>query len=162
MRVKRGPFARRQEVVDGHPDDAMREHYRVRADQDVGGDEFVGSCPTLVRTQACEPDGLAERGVVAEHRRGFGKGLRRRIHPGQPARDLAAHRIRCCRPRDLAGTDCVRDGHHEVRVSARLRKDGFRQVRVDVAVGKCVGKQRAHRGPSEVGGTDRSPTRRIR
>ena len=44
-----------------------------------------------------------------------------------------------------------------IRVASRLHQDGLRQVRVDVAVGKSVGKQRAHRGLAEVGRTDRRP-----
>ena len=139
----------------------MREYDRVRAGQEVGGDEFVGRCPTLVRPQAGEPDGVGERGLVAEHRRGF-----RKVCVAGSSRD--SRRVIWRRtesgvvPRGFAGPDCVRDGHHEVRVSSRLRKDGFRQVRVDVAVGKRIGKQRVHRGLAEVGRTDRWPTRRIR
>ena len=76
---------------DGHPDDSVREHDRFRAGQEVGGDEFVGRCPTLVRRQAGESDGIGERGLVAEHRRGFRKVLRRRTQSGQPTRDLAPH-----------------------------------------------------------------------
>ena len=116
----------------------MRERDWVGRREKLSANEFLGRDQAAFRLKPGHVDDITQGGVVAEHRPGVRESAGGLINTGQATGDAATDRLRRHQSWVLAGTDGVRDGHDEKRVSARLAQHGLGKRRADSVPGKRV------------------------
>ena len=116
----------------------MCERDWVSRREEFSAHEFLCRDKSAVRLKPSQLGDVTQGGVVAVHRRRVRESAGALIDAGQATGDAAPDRLRRHESWVVAGADCVRDGHDEKRVSARLVQHGLDKRRADSVPRKCV------------------------
>ena len=132
------PLGGCEQTVNGRSNDPVRERDWVGRREKFSAHEFLCRDKSAVRLKPSQLGDVTQGGVVAEHRRRVRESAGDFINTGQATGDAAPDRLRRHESWVVACTDCVRDGHDEKRVSARLVQHGLDKRRADSVPRKRV------------------------